>query len=228
MCISLHAYKQNSGCKLTFSQIWTIIGVIIPILTCVLWNSNEVLICISILAKDGEHFSTCFSAIWSCLLGTEFFVEMCCVLQLYHVEIGKKLSSHSILCLFLFLINLAFALQKHHYFLSSNSLIADLNAFDISVFQKSLLWQCCRGCSALRVHSGSLCLALSLFFFFWMDSFFFLRFYLFIYFNTLHKRASDLITDGCEPACGCWDLNSAPSEEQWGLLTTEPSRQPWL
>jgi hypothetical protein len=24
------------------------------------------------------------------------------------------------------------------------------------------------------------------------------------------KRASDLITDGCEPPCGCWDLNSGP------------------
>jgi hypothetical protein len=28
------------------------------------------------------------------------------------------------------------------------------------------------------------------------------------------KRASDLITDDCEPPCGCWDLNSGPSEEQ--------------
>ena len=40
------------------------------------------------------------------------------------------------------------------------------------------------------------------------------------------KRASDLITDGCEPPCGCWDLNSGPSEEQSVLLTTEPSLQP--
>jgi hypothetical protein len=40
------------------------------------------------------------------------------------------------------------------------------------------------------------------------------------------KRASDLITDGCELPCGCWDLNSGPSEEQWVLLTTEPSLQP--
>jgi hypothetical protein len=40
------------------------------------------------------------------------------------------------------------------------------------------------------------------------------------------KRASDLITDGCEPPCGCWDLNSGPLEEQSVLLTTEPSLQP--
>jgi hypothetical protein len=39
------------------------------------------------------------------------------------------------------------------------------------------------------------------------------------------KWASDLITDGCEPPCGCWDLNSGPSEEQSVLLTAEPSLQ---
>jgi hypothetical protein len=37
--------------------------------------------------------------------------------------------------------------------------------------------------------------------------------------QTLQKRESDLITDGCEPQCGCWDLNSGPSEEQSGALT---------
>jgi hypothetical protein len=36
---------------------------------------------------------------------------------------------------------------------------------------------------------------------------------------------SDLITDGCEPACGCWALNSGLLEEQLMLLTTEPSLQ---
>jgi hypothetical protein len=42
------------------------------------------------------------------------------------------------------------------------------------------------------------------------------------------KRTSDLITDGCEPPCGCWDLNSGPSEEQSVLLTTEPSLLPQI
>jgi hypothetical protein len=37
---------------------------------------------------------------------------------------------------------------------------------------------------------------------------------------------SDLVTDSCEPPCGCWDLNSGLSEEQSVLLTTEPSLQP--
>ena len=59
--------------------------------------------------------------------------------------------------------------------------------------------------------------------------------YLFIYYvyNILsvcmsagHKRAPNLITDGCEPPCGCRELNSGPLEEQAMLLTTEPSPQP--
>jgi len=33
------------------------------------------------------------------------------------------------------------------------------------------------------------------------------------------KRASDPITDGCEPPCGCWELNSGPLGEQSVLLT---------
>jgi hypothetical protein len=34
------------------------------------------------------------------------------------------------------------------------------------------------------------------------------------------------ITDGCEPPCGFWELNSGPLEEQSVLLNTEPSLQP--
>jgi hypothetical protein len=32
--------------------------------------------------------------------------------------------------------------------------------------------------------------------------------------------------DGYEPSCGCWDLNSGPSEEQSVLLMAEQSLQP--
>jgi hypothetical protein len=31
------------------------------------------------------------------------------------------------------------------------------------------------------------------------------------------------VTDNCELLCGCWELNSAPLEEQPVLLTAEPS-----
>ena len=64
-------------------------------------------------------------------------------------------------------------------------------------------------------------------------SFFFFKKDLFIHYMLVHcsclqiyqKRVSDLITDGCEPLCGCWDLNSGPLEEQLVLLTSEPSLQ---
>jgi len=61
------------------------------------------------------------------------------------------------------------------------------------------------------------------------DSVFFKRFILFTLVHCLQthqKRASDPITDGCEPPCGCWELNSGPLEEQSGLSTAEPSLQP--
>ena len=48
------------------------------------------------------------------------------------------------------------------------------------------------------------------------------------YLHTLQKKASNLIIDGCEPPCGCWDLNSGTLEEQSVLLTTEPSLQPQI
>ena len=44
--------------------------------------------------------------------------------------------------------------------------------------------------------------------------------------DTHQKSALDPITDGCEPPCSCWELNSGPLEEQLVLLTTEPSLQP--
>ena len=40
------------------------------------------------------------------------------------------------------------------------------------------------------------------------------------------KRASDPVTDDCEPPRVCWELNSGPLEEQSALLTAEPSLQP--
>jgi hypothetical protein len=44
--------------------------------------------------------------------------------------------------------------------------------------------------------------------------------------QTHQKRALDPITDGCEPPCGFWELNSGPLDEQSGLLTAEPSLEP--
>jgi hypothetical protein len=39
------------------------------------------------------------------------------------------------------------------------------------------------------------------------------------------EEGIDSIANGCEPPCGCWELNSGPREEQSELLTAEPSLQ---
>ena len=62
---------------------------------------------------------------------------------------------------------------------------------------------------------------------------FFLKIYLFIWVHCsclqMHqKRASDPITNGYEPPCGCWELNLGPLEEQPVLLTLELSLQAWV
>ena len=65
-----------------------------------------------------------------------------------------------------------------------------------------------------------------------IPTFLFLRFIYYVYSALLasmltHQNwAPDLITDGCESSCGCWELNSGPLGEQPGLLTSEPSLQP--
>ena len=67
-----------------------------------------------------------------------------------------------------------------------------------------------------------------------IPKFFSLRLIYYIYSVSLacvpksQKRASDPITDGCEPPCGCWELNLGPLEEQSVFLTTEPSLQSLL
>ena len=48
------------------------------------------------------------------------------------------------------------------------------------------------------------------------------------YLQTHQKRASDPVTAGCEPLCGCWELNSRLLEEQSVLLIAEPSLQSWF
>ena len=43
---------------------------------------------------------------------------------------------------------------------------------------------------------------------------------------TCQNRAPDLIVDGYDLPCGCWELNSGPLEEHPVILTSEPSSQP--
>jgi hypothetical protein len=46
-----------------------------------------------------------------------------------------------------------------------------------------------------------------------------------LYTPAYQKRASESIRDGCEPPCGCWELNSGTLEKQPMLLMAEPSLQ---
>jgi hypothetical protein len=68
---------------------------------------------------------------------------------------------------------------------------------------------------------------------FFLPFFLLFKIYLLSYVSTLcsclqthQKRASDLVMGGCEPPCGCWDLNLGPLEEQSMFLPAEPSHQP--
>jgi uncharacterized radical SAM superfamily protein len=45
-------------------------------------------------------------------------------------------------------------------------------------------------------------------------------------FRHTRREASDPITAGCEPPCGCWELNSGCLEKQSVLLSAKPSIQP--
>jgi hypothetical protein len=52
-----------------------------------------------------------------------------------------------------------------------------------------------------------------------------------MYMSTLSLSSDtpeEYITDGCEPPCGCWELNSEPLEEQSVLLNAKPSLQPHI
>jgi hypothetical protein len=71
---------------------------------------------------------------------------------------------------------------------------------------------------------------LFLFFYLFIFKILFIYFYLYeytvvVFRHTPVEYASAPITDGCEPPCGCWELNSGPMREQSVLLASEPSLQ---
>nr|CRZ26247.1 Bm11720 [Brugia malayi] len=41
-----------------------------------------------------------------------------------------------------------------------------------------------------------------------------------------HRALAVWMTDGCDPPCSCWELNSEPLQKQPALLTNEPPLLP--
>jgi hypothetical protein len=66
-CTSLHSHQQ--WIRVPFpphpcQHLLLVVFMMIAILTGVRWNLSVVLICISCMARDGEHFFMCFLTIW--------------------------------------------------------------------------------------------------------------------------------------------------------------------
>ena len=121
-------------------------------LTGVGWNPRVVLICISLMINDAEHFFRCFSGIWYSsgenslfsseshfLMGLFDFLESTFLSSLYILDISPlsdlglvKILSQSVGGLFV-LLTVSFALQKLFSFIRSHLSILNLTAQAIAL-----------------------------------------------------------------------------------------------
>jgi len=152
---------QNGCTSLQFHQQWRSVPLSPPphqhllspeflmlaFLTGVRWNLRVVLICISLMTKDVEHFFRCFSAIHHCsavnslfsselhfLIGLFLSLRSNFMISLYILDISPlsveglvKIFSQSVGCHFV-LTTVSFALQKLCSFMRSHLSILDLRA----------------------------------------------------------------------------------------------------
>jgi hypothetical protein len=65
-CTSFHSHQQCIRVPFSpypYQHLLLLVFLIMTILTGVRWNLSVILICISFIARDGEHFFMCFLAI---------------------------------------------------------------------------------------------------------------------------------------------------------------------
>jgi hypothetical protein len=154
-CTSLQSHQQWRSVSLSPHSCQHLLSpefLIIAILTGVRWNLRVVLICISLMIKDVEHFFKCFSALrYSSvenslfssephfLFGLFVFLESSFLSSLYILDVSSlsvlgliKILSQSVGGPFV-LLTVFFALQKLCNFMRSHLLILDLIAQSIAV-----------------------------------------------------------------------------------------------
>ena len=154
-CTSLQSHQQWRNVPLFPHPRQRLLSpefLILAILTGVRWNLRDVLICISLMIKDAEHFFRCFSAIQYSsaenslfssvphfLMGLFDFLESTFLSSLYILDSSPlsdlglaKILSQSVGGLFV-LLTVSFALQKLCNFMRSHLSICDLKARAIDV-----------------------------------------------------------------------------------------------
>ena len=78
-CISLQPHQQWRSVPLSLISCQHLLSpefLILAILTGVRWNLRVVLICISLMTNDVEHFFRCFSVIWCSSVENSLFISV--------------------------------------------------------------------------------------------------------------------------------------------------------
>jgi hypothetical protein len=163
-CTSLQSHQQWMSVPLSPHPHQHLLSpefLILAILTGLRWNLMFVLICISLIIKDVEHFFRCFSAIRHSsgekslfssvlhfLMGLFDFLESTFLSSLYILDISPlsdlglvKIPPQSVGSLFV-LLTVSFALQKLCNFMRSHLSILDLTAQASAVLFRNFFLLC--------------------------------------------------------------------------------------